>query len=292
MITRRESLALAAGLALSPVASGAANGVRSVGADDWTRTPDGLLQALMKLRAALDDRMTLEWFQGVVYGVVDSAMLPLFTVNAVAFAHYQLADDGSFRGRRAEVTFHTGLGDTRLLEKFENPYTGDQVNVPMSRTPNSDAVIDRNGLVAPRRVGTVRIASEPSLGPGKVNGERCWVRLDTRTRVYVDGQTDPVTTYGESLTYAGRNQDILDARVLSAPCQISYMNVMNWRPWMQMGKQPGHSTTVASGEKVESLAEVPKDLRSFVEQHHPDLAQDPRAALAIRAPESDSSREG
>ena len=279
MISRRESLALVAGLALSPAAFSQANTFTGAGADAWTRTPDGLLQALMKLRAALDDRMTLEWFQGVVYGVVDSTMLPLFTVNAVAFAHYQLADDGSFRGRRAEVTFHTALGDTRVLERFENPYTGEQVDVPMSRTPNSDAVIDRNGLVAPSRVGAVRIESEPSLGPGKVNGERCWVRLDTRTRVFVDGNPSPITTYGESLTYAGRNRDILDPQVLSAPCQISYMNVMNWRPWMRMGALAGHSTTVASGEKVESLAEVPKDLRSFVEQQHPDLADDPRAAL-------------
>ena len=68
MISRRESLALVAGLALSPVAPTRANTFTGAGADAWTHTPDGLLQALMKLRAALDDRMTLEWFQGGFLG--------------------------------------------------------------------------------------------------------------------------------------------------------------------------------------------------------------------------------
>ncbi|MFT7288271.1 MAG: hypothetical protein ACI87W_002388 [Halieaceae bacterium] len=281
MISRRESLALAAGVALSSVATGAAQDLSASYSDAWTHTPDGLLRGLMKLRAALDGRMTLEWFQGVAYGVVDSAMLPLFTVNAVAFAHYRLSGDGVFNGRRAEVTYHTSLDSKRVLERFENPYNGETVDVPMSRTPNQDAVIGRGGLVAPERVGAIRIESESSLGPGTVNAERSWVRLDTRTRLFMDSAPTPMSSYGESITYAGSTRDILDTQVLSAPCQISYTNVMNWRPWMKMGELVGHTTTVANGEKVESLAALPRDLRMFVEQHHPDLAQDPRAALAL-----------
>lgn len=280
LISRRQSIALLAGLSLAATdrAETGPNGARQI--DEWTRTQEGLLGALMKLRAALDDRITLEWFQGVVYGVVDSAMLPLFTVNAVAFAHYSLADNGRFRGRRAEVTYHTALNEERVLERFRNPYTGGLVAVPLSRTPNQDAVISHNGLVAPQRVGPLRIESEPSLGPGTVNGDRSWVRLDTRTRIFSDGNPSPITTYGESITYAGQTQDILDPHVLSAPSQISYMNVMNWRPWMEMGELAGHTTTVASGEKVESLQGLPTELQTFVREHHADLAEDPRAALA------------
>ena len=135
MLGRRESLALLASLALTPLVRAATDVAPERSADAWTRTPEGLLHTLMKLRAALDDRMTLEWFQGVVYGVVDSAMVPLFTVNAVAFAHYRLAEDGSFRGRRAEVTYHTALGDTQVLESFRNPYSGALVDVPILLIP-------------------------------------------------------------------------------------------------------------------------------------------------------------
>jgi len=283
MINRRDSLGLLAGMAVVSTSAADAGPGRGSADDSWTRSEDGLLHALMKLRAALDDRVTLEWFKGVVYGVVDSAMTPMFTVNAVAFAFYREADDGSFRGKRIEVTYHGDLASNARLDTCANPYNGEIMEVPVSRTPLQDAVIDRNGLVAPSRMGEMRIESQPGLGPGQVNGERCWVRLDTRTRLFVDGVPAPVLTYGESISYCGLNRDVLDDAIVAAPCEISYTNIMSWRPWMKMQGIAGHSTTVASGQKVESLADVPPDLASFVREQHPDLAGDPYAALTSRA---------
>ncbi len=281
MINRRESLGLLTGVLMTATASSgeAATHNDSDAGGSSGAAPD-LLQSLMKLRAALDDRMTLEWFQGVVYGVVDSAMTPLFSVNAVAFAWYQQAEDGSFRGRRAEVTYHGDLASGKRLSTFVNPYNDKILEVPMSRTPSQDAVIDNNGLVIPGQMGPLRIEGFPSLGPITVNGARSWVRMDTRSRLFAPGVEKPVTEYGESISYAGRTADLLDQTRMSAPCQISYTNVMSWRPWMQMDGRSGHTVTVASGEKVESLAEVPPQLGAFVRAEHPDLAEDARVAIA------------
>lgn len=280
MMNRRQSLGLLAGAAMAAGAGPAGAAAHGTGEGNWTRDPEGLLRGLMKLRASLDDRMTLEWFKGIVYGVVESSVTPFFTVNAVAFAWYARAEDGSYRGRRAEVTYHGDLATDRRISAFENPYNGSKMDVPLSRTPAMDAVIDRTGLVLPARMGPLRLEAQPSLGPALVNGERCWIRLDTRSKVYAPGNDQPLTVYNESLSYAGRSADLDDKSVLSAPCQISYNNLMSWRDWMRMDGIPGHSITVASGEKVLSLAEVPGELRDFVEQQHPDLAKDPRAALA------------
>lgn len=280
MISRRQSLGLLAGMAAA-----SATGTRAADAG-WTSSDEGLLRALMKLRAALDDRITLEWFKGVVYGVVDSAMTPLFTVNAVAFAFYRQTEAGDFRGRRIEVTYHGDLERDLLIESFVNPYTGQRLEVPTSRTPLQDAVIGRNGLVPPERIGPLRVEAETKLGPGIVNGERCWVRLDTRSTLFADGVDAPVTVYGESMSYAGNSRDVVDSAVLCAPCQISYTNTMSWRPWLQMADRPGHTMTVASGEKVESLDAVPADLRRFVRERHPDLAGDTRAVLSASLTEA------
>ena len=282
MINRRESLGLFTGALMAATVSsgGAATHDGSDAGGPSGAAPD-LLKSLMKLRAALDDRMTLEWFQGVVYGVVDSAMMPLFSVNAVAFAWSQQAEDGSFRGRRAEVTYHGDLVSGERLSTFANPYNGKTLEVPMSRTPSQDAVIDSNGLVVPGQLGPLRVEGFPSLGPITVNGARSWVRMDTRTSLFAPGVEQAVTEYGESISYAGRTADLLDQTLMSAPCQISYTNIMSWRPWMQMDGRSGHTVTVASGEKVESLAEVPPELSEFVRAEHPDLAEDARAAIAV-----------
>jgi hypothetical protein len=285
MINRRESLGLVAGAAVASVAGAGDEPAINPSDHSWTGSQQGLLRALMKLRASLDDRVTLEWFRGVVYGVVDSAMTPLFTVNAVAFAYYQQTQAGVFRGRRVEVTYHGDLQRDQLIEDFENPYTGQTVEVPTSRTPLQDAVIGPDGLVPPERIGRMRVEADTRLGPGLVNGDRGWVRLDTRSTLFIDGVESPVSEYGESMSYAGASRDIADPAVLSAPCQISYTNVMSWRPWLGMDGRSGHTITVASGEKVESLAAVPRELAEFVRSRHPDLAEDARAVLSTSMPE-------
>lgn len=283
MISRRESLGLVAGMAFASKPCAQAKTV--IGASDrWTESQEGVLHALMKLRAALDERVTLEWVKGIVYGVVDSAITPLFTVNAVAFASYRQSEDGEFSGRRVEVTYHGDLEHDRLIEHFENPYTGETVDVPLSRTPLQDVSIGHSGLVMPASIGPLRVEAETCLGPGLVNGERCWVRLDTRVSLLANGVASPVNEYGESMSYCGENHAVLDPKVLSASCQISYTNAMTWRPWLQMQGSPGHTLTIASGEKVESLEDVPAELRAFVRVHHPDLAEGAREVLSARLP--------
>jgi len=286
MISRRDSLGLVAGAAVASVAGAAGEGAVRAANQSWTGSQASLLRALMQLRASLDDRVTLEWFRGVVYGVMDSAMTPLFTVNAVAFAYYEETDVGDFRGRRIEVTYHGDLQRDRLIESFENPYTGSTVEVPASRTPLQDAVIGQNGLVPPERIGPLRVEAETRLGPGLVNGDRCWVRLDTRSTLYADGVESPVNEYGESMSYAGSSRDVGDPSVPSAPCQISYTNAMSWRPWLRMQGRAGHTMTVAAGEKVQSLGSVPRELADFVRTRHPDLADDARAVLSASGDEA------
>ncbi len=287
MISRRTSLGLIAGAAFTSAARTEALLADNSRDDSWTESQEGLLNALMKLRAALDDRLTLEWFKGVVYGIVDSAMTPLFTINAVAFAFYERAESGDFRGRRIEVTYHGDLERNQPIEHFVNPYTGRTVAVSLSRTPLQEAVIGRNGLVMPARIGPLRVKAETRLGPGLVNAERCWVRLDTRSTLFAEGIKVPVNEYGESMSYAGKSRDVADPAILAAPCQISYTNAMSWRPWLGMEGRPGHTMTVASGEKCESLGAVPRDLADFVRYRHPDLAGDARAVLSENAPQID-----
>ena len=137
----------------------------------------------------------------------------------------------------------------------------------------------------PTRIGPLRVEADTRLGPGLVNGERCWVRLDTRSTLFADGVEPPVNEYGESISYAGASHEVADPAILSAPCQISYTNAMSWRPWLGMAGRAGHTMTAASGEKVESLAAVPADLRDFVRRQHPDLAEDARAVLSASLPE-------
>ena len=277
-MNRRQSLGLLAATLLPAVVNAGA-----AAATPDLSSPESRFRALMLLRAALDDRLTMEWIKGVIFGVVDSALKPLFSVNSVAFAYYRSQPDGSFRGRRVEVIYHGDLVTGQRLESFLNPYTGATVEVPMERSGPMDAVLTINGLGLPPRLGPMSLQGETVIRPAVVRGPRLWISMETRTRLFPPNATRAVSMYNETMTYAGLLADISGDERRSAPSQLSYSNLMSWRPWLQMGNIAGHTVTNGSGEKVESLQELPEDLRDFVSQQHPDLARDARAVLDAKA---------
>lgn len=282
MINRRQSLGLMAGVVM---ASGTSAADMSADPDTpWPDDPDANLRALMKLRASVDDRLTLEWFKGVVYGVVDTALTPFFSVNAVAFAVYRQTEEHRFRGRRIEVVYHGDLRTGEPVSEFPNPYNNKLMQVPLSRTPLQEVTISKDGLLLPAQLGPMRIEAESELAPAIHNMGRSWVRMDTRSRLYPPNSPQPAVVYNESITYTGSSAELSDNNSVSVPCQISYNNLMSWRPWMMMEGVAGHSVSIAAGEKVWQLAELPGDLADFVRREHPDLADDAPAALAAKLP--------
>jgi len=273
MITRRESLGLALGaLVATPAAA-------SLPVPPDLSAPRDLLTALMKLRAGTNGELVLEWLKGVQYGVVDAVATPLFTVNSLTLSSYRPGADGSYQGRRLEVVFHGDLATNRLLREFRNPYNGRTVQVPTTRTGPLPVLFTPAGLVLPDRLGDKRLESESSIGPAISGGRHLWIRFDTRTRLFDAGSTRPAFVYNETTTYQGLGAEVLDPAVSVAACQVAYVSLLSWKPWMAMGDAPGCLTNNASGEKVRSIGELPPDLVEFLRAAHPDIHADPQAAL-------------
>lgn len=240
--------------------------------------PTSRLLALIKLRGALDERVTVEWVAGRVYGVVAAERTPLFTLNAVAFAQYQQTDNETFAGRRVEVVYHGDLETGDRISSFVNPYTGDVVQIPEQRTPLARFEVGTDGLRLPATMGPMSIATESEIVQPLIQNGRLWLRLDTRNMFTLpDGKV--ASHYAESMVYTGAADAVSDPEQLSVKADVSYTNVMSWRPWMAMGARQGHTLSSAHGEKVASLRDVPEHLQRFVTAEHPDLADDAAAVL-------------
>lgn len=242
-------------------------------------SPADLLTAMMKLRAATDGTLAIEWLKGVQYGQVDAVLTPFFTLNSVTLSWYRPADGSSFRGRRLEVVWHGDLATNRPISEFRNPYTGQVVSVEAARTGPLPVVFTTAGLVLPPKLGDERIEAESSIGPAIVGGRHVWIRFDTRSRVYPPGAERPGFTYNETTTYQGHLDEVTDPAVTNARCQVSYTSVLGWKPWMAMGDIRGSISNNSNGEKVASLAALPPDMQEYLAERHPDVFRDPRAAL-------------
>jgi hypothetical protein len=253
------------------------NGVRAAMAG--FESPEDRLRALMLLRASLDDRVTIEWLVGRVYGVVDVERTELFSVNAVAFATYTRTSPQIFAGRRVEVVYYGDLQTGAKLDVFRNPYTNADFPIPPQRTPPAGFEIGVAGLSLPAQFGPMRVTTESSIAAPEVHAGKIWMRMDTRNVFKMPGDS-PGSRYAESMVYSGALGDVADAEAVYVPANISYSNVVSWRPWMGVIDPSGHTVSHCNGGKVDSLADVPATLRSFVEAEYPDLAADPAAVLA------------
>lgn len=280
MLSRRQSLQLTMATMLAGNHALAASGATPAsGAQIDLADPRDLLDALIKLRAATDGTLAIEWLKGVQYGIVDTVLTPFFTVNSVTLSTYRRGEDDSYTGRRLEVVFHGDLATNERLREWRNPYNGRLVLVPLAGSGPLPVMVTPAGLVLPPRLGDLRLESESSIGPAIRGSEHIWIRFDTRTRSYAPGASQPVFVYNETTTYQGLGQAVLDRSNSNAACQVAYTSLLGWKPWMEMGEVRGALTNNASGEKVTAIDALPADIAAFLRAEHPAIYRDPLAAL-------------
>jgi hypothetical protein len=70
--------------------------------------------------------------------------------------------------------------------------------------------------------------------------------------------------------------------VVSAPCTLSFENVLKWEPWMGMQDHPGSMMSKASGRKLEDPQQLPADYLQMAREVHPWLIRDPVQTLSAK----------
>ena len=111
----------------------AGSGAGEVGTGDRQaldfRSPGDNLYAFGKLWAGYDEPV-FSAFHGLMFGRVGSDRLrPLFGYCGFGNFQARLLDNGNVRLRGKEVGLFSGPGSGAILERWDNPYTGERVPV-------------------------------------------------------------------------------------------------------------------------------------------------------------------
>jgi hypothetical protein len=201
-------------------------------------------------------------------------------------------DDGSVENASFELAFYTDLETGEVLDTITIPYTNKTVKVPRlllgpntSKTrPVFHEVIQTGGAAertdsetAMRPVGSTRV--ERWLGPVTVKDNDVWIgEASSATLIPADPKADKVV-YSESLNSTADYQDLINPDLLSVPSKLSYTGITSWRPWMEMGDHPGHTTSAGFGGKAFHADQLPDDYRAMAERYYPEALADPAAIL-------------
>ena len=243
------------------------------------------LEAWMRLAGAMDDRLVIWWMDGVRYAVMDSEATPIYGMKVGMFQRYFRQPGGFWKLAMFELTYYTDLQTGRLLETWENPYTGATNKVRHVRLgPDIRHQTEAGQLADPddKAMQSFLQNYSTTLGPALISGDTLWLPSSVQARIVFPSPKAPDIRISHYTTAMGSLRQATDPTVVSAPCSLAFQNVLKWEPWMQMGDHRGHLMSQAAGRKLERVEDLPDDYLEMAYQQHPKLIADPLATLAAK----------
>jgi hypothetical protein len=276
-----------------------ASGARAVGPPSNPQ-PVGLagpalLDAFMKLRAAIDGRIVIGWMDAVTYAFIEGETFPLYRLFAATWYRFKRATPDRFEGVQLEVATYHDIGTGELLQTLKMPRTGQLVEVPPYRSGPSAGVVElRREEERPFAVQRETRQGESFFSKGlsksreyisqaERDGAHFIVREDLDTRVIPGDPSQPGFFYREWSTRRGPWDAVMDARAASVDSEVFYTGMAAWRPWMKMTGVPGHTVQNGIGGKVDRFDRLPGRVAAQVRRLHPDLVADPAKVLSAPA---------
>jgi hypothetical protein len=286
---RRTALALlAAGTAGAsaalPVPAGAAtNGAAARRAPAFDPTDQRQLAlAFRKLAWSADDQVSFWWMRGTRYGVQGSVATPFWDMYVAAWFTTRDTGDGTYEVKLTGANFYTPVGRDTLLEKFDNPYTGKTVDVPYGRPRASVTQYDlKGGSPFGGKIPGMKSTLGSDIGPAWVEGDEIGINGDLMLHAEPEqpGPGRRTLTVNDWSTYVGSLREVMDPAVRNPAAMQTFVDVLDFPAWLQMGDTPGTFVSRCYARKVKSYAAMPATWRRHFEAKFPDLAQDPGALV-------------
>lgn len=274
--------ALMGATALAPQSATAANSLNL----DFSK-PEDNLTAWVKLASSLEDGVeTCGFFSGVHYSVIGTqeVIQPLFRIQGFGMSRVTRMPDGRYQNLHREVVFYLDLKEDRILEEWDNPFTGETVEV---FNTHNDPVNSYYAPMFEQRFGNpedgFETVSFPFVLPWEVFGDRAVVSFSVNTRwpSPLPAEQWPREQFGEwyrtseyfqihSSLAALNNPDIQ-----KVPYTGAWQKVAPWHPWMLMDNREGGILGITNVFSLDSNADLPPHILAYAEKHYPKFLHAP-----------------
>ena len=249
--------------------------------------PQHTLMITRKLAHSMDGAPFFWWAQLLRVAVIDKISTPLWNVHVAAVLRTRDVDDqGPYYQTAYETTaismvYYTDLQTGEFMEAFNNPFTGQEVEVSYfpARPATQVRSVDESHEDRPAGEGFRSIRIHP-LGPAVIEADDVWVRDDAIFRMEPNTPEAGRPFRGNDWsTYHGALKDVADPLILNAPATWHFNDILSYPPWMGMGDRPGDYVSRGFGRKVSSFDAMPVRLQELIRTRHPEIHEDPAGAL-------------
>jgi hypothetical protein len=247
-------------------------------------TAEGNVTAFAKLAADLDPARTKHgWYRGVLMGVAPGGPTrELVGVIGMSSARLtKLGDRPGYLVLQKECGFFTDLATGRVLDRWRNPYTNEDVEPFHIANPAVNRPIEP--VVRDTRFYDTVAGSEPQERPfvldWRAAGDRAFV--ETRSHVWAKNPLDPAKWIRESAgpqvqvmdaqSYVVALDELQDARRTHASWLGHWTHWRPWQPWMLMGTSPGGCLYSATTGSAARLDDLPEDIVAITRERQPEF---------------------
>jgi len=247
---------------------------------DFSKAEDNLT-AWVKLASSLEDgKETCGFFTGTQYADVgpQEVIKPLFRIQGFGMSRVTRLEDGRYQNLHREVVYYLPLREDRILEEWENPLTGETVEVFHT---HNDPVNSHYAPVFQQRFGSeadgFEVVEFPFILPWDIFGDRAVVNFSVNTRWPSPLPPDkwPRENFGEWYRTSEYFQihaslaDLNNPDMLKVPYTGSWQKVAPWHPWMLMDNRPGGIFGVTNVFSLDSVEQLPAHVLAYTKKHYP-----------------------
>ncbi len=230
------------------------------------------VQQWVKTRSSLDANASnfLSW-SGKIYSFVPGEKRKLlFKIVGMSVSRCLPTQDDGWDFTSRELTYYLHPQTEEILQKWENPWTGETVSV-------------------------MHVANNPVQGkfkgnfPAQVEGENTTFVFDLfplydhpliGDQKFAEYSPNLIYQAAELFKITVPTADLEDTALLSvSKLRLSWDRIGPWLPWMKMGHRPGYLIYSATGSKVADLSELHPLIQTEINTRVPLYKQAPKVFL-------------
>lgn len=203
----------------------------------------------------------------------DGNIIPFFTMNNYVVQKWSPdGDAGNYTVQHYEVAYYSKFDEEEPINTFENPLTGEVVEVPhfvlgpLSRQYTAERS-DNRATFAPDPLNITMIGNRvyiPTLTtlafPNRMPpGD--WGAYDT----------GPMTYWDSMLVFSADVEDVFNDKLTHTDAEMHMQNLVSWAPYLKLGKSPGRTMVRAYGQHISGYDALPATIRKNLEKYTPEI---------------------
>lgn len=241
-------------------------------------------EVLARMNLGIGPNTNLGWFKGRVFAVIgdDQVIQPLFDLEGFGANRMVPLGNGKYQSLHREVGYYKDLRTGAIMERWMNPLIGEEVAVSPIHNDPVNAVI---GPTIEAKLGEGQVTEFPLRLPWTMIGDLAMTSFDVNTRWknVLDPKEWPRESSGgeyvrvsEYLQFVVKRSDLDNWRNLERiPNHGAWQRLGTWLPWMLMGSKPGHLFYRSHTKALDSVDELPRDIRAYTEKNYPKYLEAP-----------------